>query len=157
MPPTCDLMWRKGPPDGTPLKSTSPEEAPPAERIVADINDPRCVCLAGKTTLRQLLVLYHLSRVLVTNDSGPAHFATLTPIRIITMFGPETPVAFGARTPRNEILWKGIACSPCVSAYNDRQSACRDNVCMQGITVDQVFEKLRKAYEGATKTAAVKS
>ena len=135
----------------------APEEAPPAERLVAGINDPRCVCLAGKTTLQQLLVLYHLSRVLVTNDSGPAHFATLTPIRIITMFGPETPVAFGARTPRNEILWAGIACSPCVNAYNDRQSACRDNVCMQGITVDQVFEKLRKAYEGATQPAPVKS
>lgn len=132
----------------------APDEAPPAEALVRDIDDPRCVCLAGKTTLPQLLVLYHVSRVLVTNDSGPAHFATLTPIRVITMFGPETPVAFGARTPRNEVLWAGIACSPCVNAYNDRQSACRDNVCMQSITVDQVFEKLCAAYEGAARSAA---
>ena len=57
--------------------------------------------LAGKTTLRQLLVLYTLAEVLVTNDSGPAHFATLTRIRVVMLFGPETPELFAARTSRN--------------------------------------------------------
>ena len=104
-----------------------------------DGDAPSVVGLAGKLTGGRLLVVYHLSRVLVTSDSGRAQFATLTPIGLITMFGPETPVAFGARTPRNEILWTGIACSPCVSAYNDRQSACRDNVCMPRDDVDRVF------------------
>ncbi len=98
--------------------------------------------MAGKTTLRQLLVLYCLADVLVTNDSGPAHFATLTPIRTITLFGPETPALFGARTPRTNIIWKGLPCSPCVSAYNNRMSACPDNICMQRITVDEVFDKV---------------
>jgi ADP-heptose:LPS heptosyltransferase len=32
-------------------------------------------------TLRDLLVLYTLADVLVTNDSGPGHFSSLTPIR----------------------------------------------------------------------------
>jgi len=94
-----------------------------------------------------LLVLYTLADVLVTNDSGPAHFATLTPIRVVTLFGPETPALFAARTPRNSVLWAGIACSPCVSAYNNRQSACRNNLCMQAITVEQVFAQVCRAYE----------
>jgi ADP-heptose:LPS heptosyltransferase len=85
--------------------------------------------------------------VLVTNDSGPAHFATLTPIRVVTLFGPETPALFAAQTPRNTALWAGIICSPCVNAFNNRQSPCRNNLCMQAITVDQVFQATCHAYE----------
>ena len=113
----------------------------------------RCFSLAGKTTLRQLLVLYTLAEVLVTNDSGPAHFASLTPINVVTLFGPETPRLFAARTDRNVALYAGVACSPCVNAYNNRQSPCRNNVCMQQITVDQVFAAASAAYRGRVRPA----
>jgi ADP-heptose:LPS heptosyltransferase len=119
----------------------SPDEAKDAGALAREVGSERCVSLAGKTTLPQLLALYGLSELMVTNDSGPAHYSTVTPIDVITIFGPETPAVFGARTPRSHILWAGIACSPCVNAFNDRQSACRDNVCMQNISTDQVFEK----------------
>ncbi len=124
----------------------SPEEADAAAQLVGQIDSKRCACLAGKTTLRQLLVLYTLADVLVTNDSGPAHFATLTPVRIVTLFGPETPALFAAQTPQNTALWAGLVCSPCVNAFNNRQSPCRNNLCMQAITVDQVFEATCRAY-----------
>jgi len=54
----------------------------------------RCLCLAGRTTLRQLVIAYGLAEVLVTNDSGPAHFAALTEIDVVALFGPETPLLF---------------------------------------------------------------
>ena len=41
-----------------------------------------------------LLVLYMRREILVTNDSGPAHFASLTPIHVASLFGPETPALF---------------------------------------------------------------
>jgi ADP-heptose:LPS heptosyltransferase len=125
----------------------APDEAVASGELVRRVASNRCISLAGKTTLRQLLVLYTLAEVLVTNDSGPAHFATLTPIRVVTLFGPETPVLFAARTPRNTVLWAGIACSPCVSAYNNRRSPCRNNLCMQAVGVDQVFAAVCRAYE----------
>jgi ADP-heptose:LPS heptosyltransferase len=92
------------------------------------------------------MVLYTLSDILVTNDSGPAHFAAMTPIDVVTLFGPETPALFAAPSARNLPLWAGIACSPCVNAYNNRQSACRDNRCMQVITVDQVLIEVCRIY-----------
>ena len=125
----------------------APNEAAAVGELARRAASRRCVSLAGKTTLRQLLALYTLAKVLVTNDSGPAHFATLTPIRVVTLFGPETPELFAARTPRNTALWAGIPCSPCVNAYNNRQSPCRDNQCMQALTVDQVFAAACRAYE----------
>ena len=125
----------------------APDEAARIAEIARGVGSPRCFSTAGKTTLRQLLVLYGLSEVLVTNDSGPAHFAALTPISVVTLFGPETPSLFAASTPRNTPIWKGIACSPCVNAYNNRQSPCRNNFCMQQITIDEVFDAVCKAYE----------
>jgi ADP-heptose:LPS heptosyltransferase len=123
----------------------APNEAAEAEALAASIRaafpgegPPRCVSMAGRTTLPQLLALYTLSEVLVTNDSGPAHFATLTGIDVVTLFGPETPALFAARTPRNHVLWAGTACSPCVNAFNNRLSACHDNICMQRLAVDDV-------------------
>jgi hypothetical protein len=34
-----------------------------------------------------------------------------------------------------------------VNAYNNRQSVCRNNLCMQAISVDQVFEEVTRIYE----------
>jgi ADP-heptose:LPS heptosyltransferase len=128
----------------------APDEAGPIEAMVQEIGSPRCFSLAGKTTLRQLLVLYTLSQLLITNDSGPAHFAAMTQVHTLTLFGPETPALFGARTPRAITIWQGLACSPCVNAYNNRQSSCTNNVCMQKITVDRVFDEASKVYLART-------
>jgi len=129
----------------------APDEAAKVSDILAAIGSQRCFGLAGKTTLRQLLIAYGFAEVLVTNDSGPAHFATMTPIDVVVLFGPETPHLFGAPSPRNHALWAGLACSPCVNALNNRQTACRDNVCMKTISVDQVFETVCRVYRQRTK------
>lgn len=125
----------------------APDEAPPIVTLIEEIGSERAVSLAGKTTLRQLLVVYSLAELLITNDSGPAHFAALTTVDVMTLFGPETPKLFAPPSPRSHVMWTGLACSPCVSAYNNRLSRCRDNVCMQTITVDMVFEKACEVLE----------
>ena len=125
----------------------APAEAATNNQLADDVGSSRVISLAGKTTLRQVLVLYTRSEILVTNDSGPAHFASMTPIHVVTLFGPETPALFAARSPNVSVLWAGIACSPCVNAYNNRQSVCRDNLCMQAITVGDVFEEVTRIYD----------
>jgi len=125
----------------------APNEADAVTDVARQVCSERCFSVAGKTTLRQLMVLYSLSKLLITNDSGPAHFAALTPVQVVTLFGPETPSLFGAPTPRATNIWLGLACSPCVNAYNNRQSPCQDNLCMKGITVDRVFEEAVRVLE----------
>jgi ADP-heptose:LPS heptosyltransferase len=133
--------------DAAVIFTGAPAEAAVTAGMAQEVGSDRCLSLAGRTTLRELLVLYTLSETLITNDSGPAHFAALTPIHVVTLFGPETPALFSARTPRNTALWAGIACSPCVSAYNNRQSPCKNNVCMQTISTEQVMSELSRIYE----------
>jgi len=125
----------------------APAEAGANNQLARQVGSDRVIALAGKTTLRQVLVLYTRSEILITNDSGPAHFASMTPIRVVALFGPETPALFAARSQNATAMWAGIACSPCVNAYNNRQSVCRNNLCMQAITVDDVFETVTRIYD----------
>ncbi len=122
-----------------------PSEAEKTADIVRAVGSERAFSTAGKTTLRELLALYNLADVLVTNDSGPAHFATLTGVHTVVLFGPETPKLFGVLLPRCRTISAGLACSPCVSATNNRQTSCRDNVCMQSLSVERVLDAVVEA------------
>jgi ADP-heptose:LPS heptosyltransferase len=132
----------------------APSEEAGAAQVCAAIASPRAISLAGQTTLRELLTLYSLADVLVTNDSGPAHFASLTPIHTVVLFGPETPRLFGSLSPSSTIIWKELACSPCVSVFNHRLSPCRNNVCMQEITVADVYGAVEKVLRGRERVSA---
>jgi len=125
----------------------APDERAGAERMASLVGSDRCVSMGGRTTLRQLLIAYGFSEILVTNDSGPAHYASLTTIDVVTLFGPETPTIFGSRSPRSHILWAALPCSPCVNAFNQRITTCSNSICMQRISVDQVFETVCHVYE----------
>jgi ADP-heptose:LPS heptosyltransferase len=64
-------------------------------------NSTACVDLTGYTeTVRDLAPLLHLGVLLITNDGGTGHFASLTPIAAIVLFGPETPVLYGSLSAR---------------------------------------------------------
>lgn len=138
--------------DVTVVFTGGPEERDAAEAITRAVASPRAVSMAGRTSLRDLFVLYTLSDVLVTNDSGPAHFASMTDVAIVTLFGPETPLLYGPLGKRSHVVWAQLACSPCVNAFNHRFSPCRDNVCMQAITVEQVYDRVQTCL-GATRSA----
>ena len=127
----------------------APSERAAADALCREIGLPRTMSVAGQTTLRELLTLYTIADVLVTNDSGPGHFASLTPVHAVVMFGPETPRLFGPLAhpgaSSTTVIWKELACSPCVSVFNHRLSPCRNNVCMQLISVEDVFLALQAA------------
>jgi len=126
-------------PDVTVVITGAPAERQAAEQIARRIG-PTVISLAGHTTLRELIVLYTLADVLVTNDSGPGHFSSLTDIASIVLFGPETPAVFGPLGAHSYAVRSNLACSPCVSPMNHRFSPCDDNVCMQNITVEEVYD-----------------
>jgi ADP-heptose:LPS heptosyltransferase len=109
-----------------------------AEEMVAQCASDRCIAFAGHTEMTDLPALYDLAAVIVSNDSGPAHFAAASGLPTIVLFGPETPSLYRP-LGKPTVIYAGLACSPCVSVSNSRNSACTDNVCMRAITVDQVF------------------
>lgn len=122
------------------------------ERILAAVraraeDTARCVSLIGATSLRDLLTLFTRASVLVSADSGPPHFAAMTDIRGVTLFGPETPDLYGPVTARNTAVSLRLACSPCIHAWNRRVSACSDNQCMQRISAPSVLDLVLAALD----------
>lgn len=120
------------------LITGDPSERKEAGQLQKLVGADRCVNFAGKVRFAQLPALYSLAEFMVTNDSGPGHFAAVTDLPTFVFFGPETPALYGSlgnTTP----LYAGLACSPCVSASNHRKTACADNRCLQVIGPDQVF------------------
>lgn len=117
------------------------DDAQLAKDLMAQVRSPSCLDLTGYTrSIRELLMLMHCARLLITNDGGPGHFATLTPIQTMVFFGPETGKLYGPLGTRNTVLESGIACSPCLSAYNHRLTFCDgDNQCLKRIAPDPVL------------------
>ena len=117
------------------------DDAALARDLQAQADSPLCLDLTGYTrSIRQLLMLFHQADLLITNDGGPGHFASLTPIRTMIFLGPETARLYGPLGPKATVLESGIACSPCLSAYNHRQTFCDgDNQCLKRIPPDPVL------------------
>ena len=123
-----------------------PEDRALAERIRSACGgDGRCVNLAGYTrSVRHLLCIFHRASLLVTNDGGPGQFAAMTPVPTIVFFGPETPTLYRSWSRHAHAYFTGLACAPCLTAYNHRTSPCNgDNQCLKRILPAEVLSRAR--------------
>jgi heptosyltransferase-2 len=106
-------------------------------------NRQAMVNLAGQTSLRELMCLLKLCRVLLTNDSGPMHVAAALDVPVVAPFGSTSPELTGPGLPgdpRHRLLTCEAPCSPCF-----RRECPIDFRCMTGIGVERVVEAVRRA------------
>ena len=121
-----------------------------AQQLVANVKaaapGSAVIDLTGYTkSIAELLALFHVARLLVTNDGGPGQFAALTPIWTLMLFGPETPGLYAPLTPQCYSFYSQWPCSPCLTAYNHRSSYCDgDNQCLKVIAPEAVLAKSRE-------------
>jgi ADP-heptose:LPS heptosyltransferase len=118
-----------------------------AGKLCAAVGSSRCINFAGKTSFAELVDLYHVSDALVTNDSGPVHFSSAAGIRTFAFFGPETPKLYGPLSDRCHVFYSHYACSPCISAFNHRKSACNDNKCLKEFRAADVYNLVKEKLE----------
>jgi ADP-heptose:LPS heptosyltransferase len=129
-------------------------ERPDAQYICARLGSPRALDLTGRTTMTELLHLFDLAHVLVTNDSGPAHFAALTRIHVVVFFGPEIPERYRPLTTSLDVVHTGYCCSPCIGPHNQRLSPCNDNLCLKSISVEEIAMLVRSRLEAVRSSTA---
>ena len=142
----AESQHKQGPRDW--LRQTAGAAAPSGGRELHEVSERGgdIVDLTGYTrSIAELLALFHIARLLVTNDGGPGQFAALTPIWTLMLFGPETPSLYAPHTPRCHAFYSQWPCSPCLTAYNHRASYCDgDNQCLKVIHPDTVLAKARE-------------
>ncbi len=119
----------------------APKEREYVQNVVDMVDDVRFVNSAGVFKFEELVSLYSISELMLTNDSGPAHFASVTALKVFVIFGPETPDLY-LPLGNAEPFFLGLPCSPCVSAFNHRKTSCTTRPCITGISPDWIKGRL---------------
>ncbi|HEU6447904.1 MAG TPA: lipopolysaccharide heptosyltransferase II [Verrucomicrobiae bacterium] len=117
-----------------------PGDAALANQIQSSLRSPQQMVfnLAGRTTLRELMALLKVCRVLLTNDTGPMHVASALGVPVVVPFGSTSPELTGpvsANGLAHKILRTHAPCSPCFL-----RECPVDFRCMNGIEVSQVVD-----------------
>ena len=105
----------------------------------------KTVNLAGKTSLRQLMAVLKLCRVLLSNDSGPMHLAAALGTPVVAVFGSTSPDLTGPGLPgdpRQRLLRAEVPCAPCF-----RRHCPIDLRCLTGITPDRASRAVLETLE----------
>jgi heptosyltransferase-2 len=90
--------------------------------------------LTGKTTLRELMGLLVLCRLLITNDSGTMHLAAALGTPVVAIFGSTEPDLTGPVGGPASVIRHRIECSPCF----DRTCRFGHYRCMKLVEVEDV-------------------
>lgn len=120
-------------------------DVPMAGQIVSALGLPNRALrnLAGQTTLRELMALLKICRVLLTNDTGPMHLAAALGTPVVVPFGSTSPELTGPGLPgdpRHHLLKSDAPCAPCFL-----RECPIDLRCMNGIGIERVVEAVMKA------------
>ncbi|MBI4017066.1 MAG: glycosyltransferase family 9 protein [Candidatus Aenigmarchaeota archaeon] len=104
---------------------------------IQNVMNCKAAMLAGKTTLRQLLALVAHASLVLSPDTGIAHFAVSLGTPSITLFGPIPPALAGYEDAKHKCIVKILPCSYCAKAVCPR--ADKPNECMMLITAGEVI------------------
>jgi heptosyltransferase-2 len=106
--------------------------------------------LAGQTSLRELMALLKLCRVLLTNDTGPMHVAAALGTPVVALFGSTAPELTGPGLPgdlRHRLLTSDAPCSPCFL-----RECPIDFRCLRAIGSDRVVAAVLEAVQAGAGT-----
>jgi heptosyltransferase-1 len=108
-------------------------------QAIADADPKRCLNLTGQTSLSEMIEWIRLSRLVITNDTGPMHVAAALNKPTIAIFGPTNPRNTGPYGQLQNVLQdSNLPCVPCMKG----QCAYRDPLaCLHAITPAMVCNK----------------
>jgi lipopolysaccharide heptosyltransferase II len=92
-----------------------------------------CINRMGKTTLPELIAELGQCAVLLTNDTGTMHLATILGVPVVAVFGSTEPRLTGPLGTGHHIIRHQVECSPCFL-----RECPIDFRCMKAVTVAEV-------------------
>ncbi|MES3038263.1 MAG: glycosyltransferase family 9 protein [Bdellovibrionota bacterium] len=109
---------------------------------ISDVAPERVLNLAGRTDLGTSAAVVDLSKVLVSNDTGPLHLAEQRGKNCIALMGPA-PFGFPSR-PSTKILQRNLSCRPC---SKHGQGPCMNadfQLCLRDIKPQEIISALQE-------------
>ncbi len=113
----------------------SPAERKLAEKIKA-LAKTHVVNLAGQTSIPQLTALLKSAKLVVGNDTGPAHIAAALDVPVVVIFGPTNPARVAPYHKKNSV----VAIDP--GSRGLKPDSTNPKYAIENVTLDMVLEKV---------------
>ncbi len=123
---------------GIVLTGTEPE-LELADRFVQISRTP-AHCLMGRLGLLELIELLARVDLLITNDTAPVHIGSALGIKLIALYGPNTPDLYGPVNEEARPFYLRFPCSPCITNLNAKTSSCQLPSCILSIDPERVAD-----------------
>ena len=115
------------------------------QQIVENVKSPDIINSAGLFSIKEFCALLSKANLIITNDSLPVHIASAYKTNVVVFFGPETPRFYGPLNSNAISFFEDIPCSPCLIAFDNKaENHCQDNICLQKITPEKAFSKIKQ-------------
>lgn len=105
-----------------------------------------------KLSLEEYAAVISLSKIFITPNTGVMHLACAVGTNVIALHGPTDVVKWGPVSFREGQICLAtkspLSCSPCL--YLGFEYGCKENKCMNAISVEGVFEEVKKILGGGT-------
>jgi lipopolysaccharide heptosyltransferase II len=125
----------------------TPKDAEIGAEIETALGD-RCVNRIGKTNIDELIAELRECRLLLTNDTGTMHLASLLGVPVVAVFGSTEPRLTGPLGARSKVIRHQVECSPCFL-----RECPIDFRCMHAVTADEVTAAVLAMLRDKTATA----
>lgn len=117
------------------------QEESALSRTIAQAAAGACLDLCGQLTLPEMVEWIRLSRLILTNDTGPMHVAAALGIPVVGLFGPTEPRRTGPYGQLENTLQLNLPCVPCMSPRCTHAPALE---CLRALPVQAVVEAARR-------------
>jgi heptosyltransferase-2 len=121
------------------LLLVGPGEDEIADKIVSQSNASIINTGENKIDLGLLKPLIHRCHLLITNDTGPRHYATAMDIPVVVIMGPTDPRYTRSNLEKTIVLRQHLDCSPC-----HKKICPTDHQCMKDIKPEDVLQAAKK-------------
>ena len=109
-------------------------------QTVVGLMDAPAIPFAGNLQIRQFAACIEQCDLFLTNDTGPMHIAAAVGTPTVSLFGPGNHIRFQPLGATHQTIRHDVPCSPCKQFTNK----CKDNICMKGIAVDEVWQSISR-------------
>jgi heptosyltransferase-2 len=116
------------------VATCGPAERDIAERLRAAANHPLTIFQDPPLGLGPLKALVRRAQLMVTNDTGPRHFANAFGTPVVTVFGPTDPRWTETDVATERSLMVKVHCGPCM-----KRTCPLDHRCMKWVSTEMVL------------------
>ena len=116
----------------------------PLGEVISRAELARCLNLCGRISLPEMVEWLRLSKLMITNDTGPMHVAAALGTPLVALFGPTEPRRTGPYGQLDSVLRINLPCSPCLKSYCAYE---KPDECLKAISPAMVFDNARKKLE----------